>query len=71
MQRGNMRMMQAQKMGDYLSLLKVKKLGSKLHMHSVSYAAKLVHTRRILSSTIINFYLEPVSGQACNPPHPH
>jgi hypothetical protein len=32
----------------------VKKLASKLHVHSVNYAAKLIHTRRALSSTIIN-----------------
>jgi len=35
---------------------RVKKLASKLHVHSVNYAAKLVHTRRALSSTIINSY---------------
>jgi len=28
---------------------RVEKLPSKLHVHSVSYAAKLVHTRRALS----------------------
>jgi len=33
---------------------RVKKLASKLHVHSVNFAAKLVHTRRALSSTIIN-----------------
>jgi len=33
--------------------------------------AKLVRTRRKLSSTIINSHQEPVSGQACNPPDPH
>jgi hypothetical protein len=43
---------------------KVKKLASKLHVHSVNYAAKLVHTRRALSSTIINSHQETVSGQA-------
>jgi len=46
---------------------RVKKLASKLHVHSVNFAAKLVHTRRALSSTVINFHQEPVSGQACNP----
>ena len=50
---------------------RVKKLASKLHVHSVNFAAKLVHTRRVLSSTIINSHQEPVSGQACNPPDPH
>jgi len=30
-------------------------------------AAKFVHTRRALSSTITNFHQETVSGQACNP----
>jgi len=50
---------------------RVKKLASKLHVHSVSFAAKLVHTRRALSSTVINSHQEPVSGQACNPLHPH
>jgi len=35
------------------------------------YAAKLVHTRRALPSTIINYYQEPVSGQACNPLDSH
>ena len=44
-----------------------KKLASKLHVHSVNFAAKLVHTRRALSSTVINSHQEPVSGQACNP----
>ena len=50
---------------------RVKKLASKLHVHSVNFAAKLVHTRRALSSTFINSHQEPVSGQACNPPDPH
>ena len=54
---------------------RVKKLASeaksKLHVHSVYFAAKLVHTRRALSSTVINSPQEPVSGQACNPPDPH
>ena len=46
---------------------RVKRLASKLHVHSVNFAAKFVHTRRALSSTIINSHQEPVSGQACNP----
>jgi len=50
---------------------RVKKLASKLHVHSVNSAAKLVHTRRALSNTVINSHQEPVSGQACSPPHPH
>jgi hypothetical protein len=50
---------------------RVKKLASKLHVHSVNFAAKFVHTRRALSSTVINSHQEPVSGQACNPPDPH
>jgi hypothetical protein len=38
-------------------------------VHSVNFAAKLVHTRRALSSsTIINSHQEPVSDQACNAP---
>jgi hypothetical protein len=40
-------------------------------VHSVNFAAILVHTRRGLSSTVINSHQEPVSGQACNPPDPH
>ena len=48
-----------------------KKLASKLHVHSVNFAAILVHTRRALSKTVINSHQEPVSGQACNPPNPH
>jgi hypothetical protein len=40
-------------------------------VHSVNFAAKLVHIRRALSSTVINSHQEPVSGQACNPPDPH
>ena len=44
-----------------------KKLASKVHVHSVYFAAKLVHIRRALSSTIINYHQEPVSGQACSP----
>jgi len=54
-----------------LDFQRVKKLASKLHVHSVNLAAKLVHTRRALSSTIINSHQEPVSGQACNPLDPH
>ena len=50
---------------------RVKKLASKLHVYSVNFSAKLVHTRRALSSTIINSHQEPVSGQACNPLDPH
>jgi hypothetical protein len=50
---------------------RVKELVSKLHVHSVNFAAKLVHTKRALSSTIINSHQEPVSGQACNPLDPH
>jgi len=50
---------------------RVKKLASKLHVHSVNFAAKLVHTRRALSSTIMISHREPVSGQACNPLDPH
>jgi len=37
-----------------LDYQRVQKLASKLHNHSVNYAAKLVHTRRALSSTNIN-----------------
>jgi hypothetical protein len=37
----------------------------------VNFAAKLVHTRRALSSTVIICHQEPVLGQACNPPDPH
>jgi len=37
----------------------------------INYVAKLVHTRRALSSTIINSHQEAVSGQACYPPDPH
>jgi hypothetical protein len=48
------------------------KIASKLHVHSVNFAAKLVHTRRALSSTINkNSHQELVSGQACNPLDPH
>jgi len=54
-----------------LDYQRVKKLASKLHVHSVNFAAKLVHTRHALSSTVINSHQEPVSGQACNPLDPH
>ena len=50
---------------------RVKKLASKVHVHSVNLAAKLVHTRRAFSRTVINSHQEPVSGQACNPLDPH
>jgi hypothetical protein len=50
---------------------RVKKLASKLHVHSFDFADKLVHTRRALSSTIVNSHQESVSGQACNPLDPH
>ena len=54
-----------------LNSQRVKKLASKLLVQSVNFAAKLVHTRRALSSTVINSHQEPVSGQACNPLDPH
>jgi len=54
-----------------LGLNRVENLASKLHVNSVIYAAKLVHTKRAFSSTIINSHQEPFSGQACNPPDPH
>jgi hypothetical protein len=51
---------------------RVKKLASKLHVHFVHFAAKLVHTRRALSSSVINSHQEElISGQACNPLDPH
>ena len=50
---------------------RVKKLASKLNGHSVKFPTKLVHTRRALSSIVINSHQEPVSGQACNPLDPH
>jgi hypothetical protein len=40
-------------------------------VHSVNYAARLVHTRRALSSNFINSHHEPVSGQARSPLDPH
>ena len=46
---------------------RVKELVFKLRVHSVNYAAKLVHTRRALDNTIINCHQETVSGQACKP----
>ena len=39
---------------------------SELHVHSVNYAAKLVHTKRALSSTAINSDQETISSQACD-----
>jgi len=39
---------------------------SKLPVHSVNFAAKLVHTRRALSSNIVNFHQEPGAAQACH-----
>ena len=54
-----------------LDSYRVKKLASKLHIHYVDYAAKLVHTRRALSSTINNSHPETVPGQACSLPDPH
>jgi len=51
---------------------KKKKLASKLDVHSsVIYAAEIAHTRRALSSTIINSHQETVSGHTCNRPDPH
>ena len=50
---------------------RVRKLASKLYVHSINRAAKLVHTRCALSSTVINSQQEPISGQACNPLDPH
>jgi len=51
---------------------RVKKLASKLHVYSVNFAAKLVYTRRAISSTVtIDSHQETVSGQACKPPDPH
>jgi len=40
-------------------------------LYSVKYAAKLVHTKRARSSTVIDSHQEPVSGQACDPLDPH
>ena len=49
---------------------RAKNLASKLDVHSINCTAKLFHTRRALSSTVINSRQETVSGQACNPdPH--
>ena len=50
---------------------RLKILASKLYVHSVNYDAKLAHTRRVLSSIIINSHQETVSGQASNLPDPH
>jgi hypothetical protein len=41
-----------------LDYQRVKKLASKLHVHSVTYVAKLVHIRRALSSTNIYSHQE-------------
>jgi len=49
---------------------RAKKLASKLHVHSINYAAKFVHARHAFSSTITDSHQEPVSGQACSPPNP-
>ena len=38
----------------WVLILRVNELASKLHYNYVNYAAKLVHTRHALSSTIIN-----------------
>jgi hypothetical protein len=54
-----------------LDTQRVKKLASKLHVHSVNFAARLVHTSCAVSNTVINSHQEPVSGQACNPLDPH
>jgi hypothetical protein len=54
-----------------LNSQRVEKLASKLHVLSVNFAAKLVHTRRALSISVINSNQEPVSGQACNPLDSH
>jgi len=40
-------------------------------MFILSMTRKLVHTRCALSSTIISYHQETVSGQSCNPPDPH
>jgi len=54
-----------------LDSLRAKKLAFKRHVHSVNYAAILVHSRRALSSTITISNQEPIPGQACNAPDPH
>jgi hypothetical protein len=51
--------------------LKYLNASKRLHVHSVNFAAKLVHARRALFSTAINSHQELVSGQACNPLDPH
>ena len=56
---------------EWVLILRVKKRASKLHVHSVNFAAKLVHTRRALCSTVINSHQESVSGHACSPPDPY
>jgi hypothetical protein len=50
----------------FLKKLKVKKLASRLLVHSINYAAEVVQTKRAFSSTITNSHQEPVSGQSCN-----
>ena len=52
-------------------LMSFERSASKLNVYSVNYAAKLVYTRRALSSTIILSHQEPVLGQACNPLYSH
>jgi len=49
---------------------RVKKLASKIHVHSVSYAAEVVHTIRALSGTTTNSHQEPLSNHTCNSPDP-
>ena len=50
---------------------RVEKIVSKLHVHSVNFAAKLVLTRRAFSGNVINSHQELVSSQACNLLDPH
>jgi hypothetical protein len=47
------------------SVLNLKELRNVLQVHSVNHVAKLVRTRRALSSTNINRHQQLVSGQAC------
>ena len=49
---------------------RVKKVASKLHVHSVNYVAEAVHTIRALSGTITNSHQEPLSNHTCNSPDP-
>jgi len=57
---------------NWVSILKeLKSLPPSSMCTPMNFAAKLVNTRRALSSTVINSHQEPVSGQACNPPDPH